>query len=335
MNTARSMTTAMSTELDDITLNDFEKAASVIYKTLSPTPQISWPLLNERCGCEVWVKHENHLPTGSFKVRGGTWYTEQLAARSPQHPGVIGATRGNHGQSVAFSAARFGIPSTLVVPHGNNPEKNAAMEAYGATLIEHGADFNEALDHALRLSEDQGLDPFPSFHRTLVEGVGTYSIEFLQAVPDLDTVYIPIGMGSGICGMIAARNTLKLKTNIVGVVAANADGYAQSFAAGKVIATDSSNTLADGVAVRVPNEQALEVMLKDVDRIISVSEDEIIQAMRHYFTDTHNLAEGAGAVPLAALLREGKSMRGKKVGLVLSGGNIDKDLMARVLNHHD
>ncbi len=313
------------------TLAKLEAAAELVHRTMTPTAQIGWPLLAERCGCEVWVKHENHTPIGAFKLRGGLVYMEDLVKRQPDVACVIAATRGNHGQSIAFAARANGIGSVVVVPHGNSVEKNRAMRALGAELVEHGDDFNAALDHARALAEARGLHMLPSCHPLLVRGVASYSLEFLRAVPDLDTVYVPIGMGSGICGMIAARNALDLATTIVGVVAERAPTYALSFEAGKPVPTNTCDTLADGMAVRIPNAEALEIIVKGVERVVTVSEDDILAAMGHYFSDTHNLAEGAGAAPLAALLGERRRMRGRKVGLVLSGGNLDRALYLRAL----
>jgi threonine dehydratase len=316
----------------NFSLDDFERAAAQVYEVLAPSPQLSWPLLNERTGCDVLVKHENHLPTGSFKVRGGICYASELAREHPETPGVIAATRGNHGQSVAFSAARHGLAAVIVVPHGNSREKNRAMQGYGAELIEYGRDFDEALVHAQALAESRGLHMFQSFAPGLVCGVGTYGIELLRAAPDLDAVYVPVGLGSGVCGVITARNALGLQTEVIGVAAEQAPAYALSFAAGEVCETTSANTLADGVAVRIPNPQALEFMLTRASRIVTVSETDILDAMGFYFTDTHNVAEGAAATPLAALLQEREQMRGKKVGLILSGGNVDAELFEQVLS---
>ena len=306
-------------------------AAQIVAAALGPTAQIRWPLLAERAGAEVWVKHENHGPVGAFKLRGGIVYMDALAHASKPPAGVIAATRGNHGQSIAYAAARAGIRATVVVPHGNSREKNAAMRALGAQLIEHGRDFQDALEFAQRQAAERGLLMVPSFDRALVCGVASYALEFLGAVADLDTVYVPIGLGSGICGTIAAREALRLRTRIVGVVAENAPAYALSFAAGRAIATESADTIADGVACRVPDAEALSIIGRWAERVVTVSEAEIAAAMRHYFSDTHNVAEGAGAAPLAALLKERAAMEGRRVGLVLSGGNVDRDLYARVL----
>ena len=323
--------TITTSETLEISLSDFQSASSFIYKHLSPTPQIIWPLLSERCGCEVWIKHENHLPTGAFKVRGGIWYIENLVRTEREVSGVVAATRGNHGQSVAFSARRKGIKAQIVIPNKNSPEKNRAMRGYGAELIEYGEDFNAAFEYAYTLAEKYGLHMFPSFHPLLVQGVGTYSVEFLNAIPDLHTVYVPIGLGSGICGMIAARNALNLKTEVVGVVSEKAPAYALSFENRKLEKTESCNTMADGLAVRIPNELALKSILQGVARIVTVSDEDILDAIQYYYTDTHNIAEGAGASPLAALLKEKEMMAGKKVGLVLTGGNLDHDLLIHAL----
>jgi threonine dehydratase len=308
-----------------------EDAAALVHKTIAPTAQHCWPLLSARLGAEVWVKHENHTVLGAFKVRGGLCYVDELKRREPGVSGVIAATRGNHGQSVAFAARRAGLEAVVVVPHGNSREKNAAMKAQGAELIEHGHDFQAALEHAQALARERRLHPFPSFHDALVRGVGSYGMEFLSAVPDLDTVYVPIGLGSGICGMIAARDALGHKTEIVGVVSENAATYALSFKAGTPMPTNSADTMADGMACRVPVPEAVARINRGAARVVEVSDAEIEAAMRHYFTDTHNVAEGAGAAPLAAALKERAKIAGRKIGLVLSGGNVDRDIYSRVL----
>jgi threonine dehydratase len=299
---------------------------------MPPTPQYAWPLLARRTGCETWVKHENHTPIGAFKVRGGLVYMDRLA-RQPggRIAGVVSATRGNHGQSIAVGAARAGLPATIVVPHGNSVEKNAAMRAFGAELVEAGHDFDAARDAAQQLANDRGLVMVPSFHRDLVAGVASYALELFRAAPPLDTVYVPIGLGSGICGVIAVRDALSPSTRVVGVVSTGAPAYALSFAAGRVVATNSVDTMADGMAVRGPDAEALSVVLRGADRIVSVSDDEIEAAMRAYFEDTHQVAEGAGAAALAALLQERERLAGRRVGLVLSGGNIDRPVYRRVL----
>lgn len=313
-------------------LSDLQAAGELVHLSVAPTAQICWPLLSARAGAEVWVKHENHTPIGAFKVRGGLVYMDQLKQRSSVRR-VIAATRGNHGQSIAFAASRAGLSATIVVPHGNSPGKNAAMRAFGAELIVHGCDFQEALEHAMTLAGENGVELVPSFDMALVKGVACYALELFYAAPDLDTVYVPIGLGSGICGVILARDSLGLKTKVVGVVSENAASYALSFEAGEPVRTNSADTLADGMACRVPVAEALDIICARAERIVQVSEEEILAAMAHYLTDTHNLAEGAGAAPLAALLQEKEQMAGKKVGLILSGGNADPPLIKRVLTH--
>ena len=313
------------------TLDELEAASEEVHAHVAPTPQIHWPLLSRRAGCEVWVKHENHTPIGAFKVRGGLTFMAALKRQHPDVPGVITATRGNHGQSVGFAARALGIPATIMVPFGNNPEKNAAMLAFGVELVEHGHDFQAAYEETAHQAEARGLHMIPPFHPMLVLGVATYSLEFLRAHSDLHTVYVPIGMGSGISGMITVRDALGLETRIVGVVADNAPAYALSFKEGRAVSTNSADTLADGIACRVPDDNALAIILEGAERIVSVSEEAILAAMGHYLTDTHNMAEGAGAAPLAALLKERGKLAGKKVGLVLSGGNADRALLRQVL----
>jgi threonine dehydratase len=310
-----------------------DAARAVVAERLPPTPAIRWPLLEARVGAEVWVKHENHTPIGAFKIRGGLNFRARLKAERPDCPGVITATRGNHGQSVAMAAAAAGLKATVLVPHGNNPEKNAAMRAFGAELIEHGRDYQEAREHAAGLAAERRLQEIPPYHPWLVAGVGSYALELFDAVPDLDTVYVPIGMGSGICGLLAARAAMGVTTRIVGVVADAAPCYALSFEAGRPVATNASDTLADGLACRTPDATAVEAVCKGAERVVRVGEDEIVAAMGHYFTDTHNVAEGAGAAPLAALLKERDRMAGRRVALILSGGNADRELFARALEH--
>jgi threonine dehydratase len=314
------------------TLTQLDAAADLVHAVMPPTPQITWKLLAARVGAEVWVKHENHTPIGAFKVRGGLVYMADLRKSEPNVKGVISATRGNHGQSIALAARRHGLTATIVVPHGNSREKNAAMRALGAELVEHGSDFQAAAEHAAAIADARRLHFVRSFDARLVAGVASYALELLRGVADLDTVYVPIGLGSGICGMIAARDALGLGTRIVGVVAAGAPAYALSFAAGKPVSTNSADTMADGLACRVPAPSAIEIILKGAERIVTVEDGEIRAAMRHLFTDTHNVAEGAGAATLAALLQEKNKMAGKRVAIVLSGGNIDRALYAEVLS---
>lgn len=312
-------------------LASLQSAAELVHSVFPPTPQVCWPLLCERAGCEVWVKHENHTPVGSFKVRGGLVYMSDLRARRREIRGVVAATRGNHGQSIAFAARRLGLLAAIVVPEGNSAEKNAAMRAFGAELVVHGGDFQEAYEHVPEISNERGWVIVPSFHPELSRGIASYALELFGAVPDLDTVYVPIGLGSGICGVIAARDALGLQTRVVGVVAEEAPAYALSFEEGRPVSTESADTIADGLACRVPDPEALEVILRGADRVVTVSEKAIRAAMRHYFTDTHNVAEGAGAAPLAALLQERERMVDRRVALVLTGGNVDAAVYREVL----
>ena len=313
------------------TLAELEAAADLVHRQVPPTPQYVWPLLSKRIGTEVWVKHENHTPTGAFKVRGGLVYMDALKRSGQAVAGVVSATRGNHGQSIALAAKRAGFRSVIYVPHGNSVEKNAAMRAFGAELIEHGSDFDESKAEAGRAAKSQGLHLVPSFHRDLVLGVATYALELFRAVPDLDRVYVPIGLGSGIAGLISVRDLLGLKTEIIGVVSENAPAYALSVEAGRVVSTHTALTFADGVAVRMPDLGALDVIARGVGRIVRVSDDEIAAAIRAIYEDTHNLAEGAGAAPLAALLQDGAEAHGLRVAVILCGGNIDTALFRRIL----
>lgn len=313
-------------------LAELEATATLVHGVMPPTPQYAWPLLVRRAGCEVWVKHENHTPIGAFKIRGGIVYTHELKQAEPRVSGVLTATRGNHGQSIALAAARAGLASVIVVPHGNSVEKNAAMKAFGAELIEHGRDFDEARVRAAEIAEERGLHFVPSFHPHLVRGVATYALELFRSVLDIDVAYVPIGMGSGVSGMIAARDLLGLNTEIIGVVSDRASAVKQSFEAGHLISTSSARTFADGMACRDPHPEALQIIRAGVGRIVSVSDDEVADAIRVLFADTHNLAEGAGAAGLAALLRESGQLGGKRVAVILSGANIDTTVFREVQN---
>jgi threonine dehydratase len=304
-------------------LLELEAALSLVHESFPGTPQYTWPLLAQRCGTEVWVKHENHTPIGAFKLRGGLVYMERLRRERPHVRGVISATRGNHGQSLAWAGQRYGVPVTVVVPHGNSVEKNAAMGAFGARLVVAGDDFDMAREAAAQLAATEGLEFAPSFATDLVKGVATYSLEFLRAAPPLDALYVPIGLGSGICGAIMVRDLLGLRTEIIGVQSAGAPAYANSFLQGRVTATNQAVTNADGMAVRQPDPDAFAIIRAGASRVVTVSDDEIAAAIRAFWTDTHNLVEGAGAAPLAALLQERERMASKRVGLVISGGNID------------
>jgi threonine dehydratase len=312
-------------------LTALESAAAVVYDAMPPTTQQRWPLLDERCGTEVWVKHENHTPVGAFKVRGGLVYMDHLQRTGRAVQGVIAATRGNHGQSIAFAARRFRIPCAVVVPHGNSRSKNRAMQALGAELIERGHDFQAALEASDLLAADRGWHQVPSFHELLVRGVASYSLELFRAVPDLQTLYVPIGLGSGICGAIAVRDALHLPAEIVGVVSAAAPAYAHSLASGTVVSHEATTRIADGMACRTPHAPALDSIRRGVARVVQVTDDEVEGAMRAIYEDTHNVAEGAGAAGLAALLHDRDLVRGRRVGFILTGANVDAPLLARVL----
>lgn len=314
-----------------ISLDELEQAALLVHTSVAPTPQYPWPKLRQRIGCSVWVKHENHTPTGAFKVRGGLVYLERLRRAEPDVRGVVSATRGNHGQSISFAAARAGMRATIYVPHGNSPDQNSAMTAFGASVIEFGQDFDEAKHEARRAAAATSLHLVPSFHRDLVIGVASYALELFRSAPPLDAVYVGVGMGSGICGLITARDLLGLTTEIIGVGAINAPATARSFAARRALAAPSARTFADGIATREPNAEAIEIICTGAARFVEVSEDAIADAMRIYFDDTHQIAEGAGAAPLAALLQERGRMANRNVAVILSGGNIERARLLQVL----
>jgi threonine dehydratase len=313
------------------TFDDLEAATAIVRSMVPPTPAYAWPLLARHAGLEVVVKHENHTPTGSFKARGGLVYVESLRRAGNLPKGLVTATRGNHGQSVAIAAGRLGLPAVIVVPEGNSVEKNAAMEAFGGELITAGRDFDESRTIAERIQHERGYHFVPSFHRDLVKGVATYARELFTSHPDLAVVYVPIGMGSGICGVITMRDLLGLRTEIVGVVAAKAPAFALSFEAGRIISTEAARTFADGMACREPQAEPFDIIRKGAARVVAVSEDEIAAAVRTLFAATHNTAEGAGAAPLAALMKEKERYQGKRAGIILSGGNIDMPIFAQIL----
>ena len=312
-------------------LKTLEEAAAIVHRTMAPTAQYPWPLLKARMGADIWVKHENHTPTGAFKLRGGLVYFDHLAAGT-RPAGVISATRGNHGQSVGFAARQHGLPATIVVPHGNSLEKNAAMRALGVELIEHGDDFQASRERALWIAGQRGLHLVPSFHPLLVHGVASYSLELFSAVADLDVAYVPIGLGSGVCGMIAAREALGLKTEIVGVVSEHAPAYALSIEQRRAVEHAVTTRIADGMACRTPEPEALEILWRHLTRVVRVSDAEVAEAMRLMYSATHNVAEGAGAAPLAAALKERHRLAGRRVAVILTGANVDRDVFARELS---
>jgi threonine dehydratase len=313
------------------TLDEIEAIAPAIDAVVPPTPAYDWPLLSGRVGGSLWVKHENHTAVGAFKIRGALAYISRLRERDSGAKGVIAATRGNYGQAIAFAARRSGLSATVVVPFGNSPEKNRAMRALGADLIEHGADFQEAFVRSEELAPRMGLHWVPSYHWDLVLGNAVSFLAFLRQAPPLARVYVPIGLGTGICAMIAARDALGLGTRIVGVAADRAPGIALSFEARRLIAHASSTRIADGLACSTPVAEALEHILIGAERIVRVSDDEIEAAQRAYFSDTHNVAEGAAGAALAAILKDGGAAKGGPIGVVFTGGNIDADSFQRVL----
>ena len=314
------------------TLQQIEAAAEVVYRDFQATPQYRWALLGQRLGTACWVKHENHTPVGAFKIRGGLTYFDALRRRGALPREVVSATRGNHGQSIGWAARTHGVACTVVVPAGNSVEKNAAMRALGVELIEHGADFQESREYAARLAQQRSAHMVPSFDMQLVLGVSTYWWEFFKAVPALDVAYVPIGLGSGACAAIAAKQALRHPVRIVGVVSAHATTYADSLAAGRVVEAPVTTQLADGMACRIAEQQALDIIAPHIDHIVQVSDREVADAMRAIYHDTHNVAEGAGAAAFAAALQERAAVQGQVVGVTLCGGNVDSDMFARVLS---
>jgi threonine dehydratase len=323
----------VTTEWKLPTLIEVQEAAAFVGRFLSPTPQYEWPILSQEAGCELWIKHENHTPTGSFKMRGGLVYLDWLRRSHPEVNEVVTATRGNHGQSIAFAAQRLGLRAVVVVPHGNSREKNAAMRALGAELIEHGHDFHDADAHADELSASRKVHRVLSFHPLLVRGVASYALELFQAVPQLDLVYVPIGWGSGAAGLAAVRNALGLKTKIIAVVSAEAPSYARSILAGRIVDISPRTRIADGIAVARPHRGAFELVRNEIERVVEVSDDRVEAAMRAYFRATHNVAEGAGAAALAAVFQECTQIGRRRVAAVLTGGNVDSDVYCRVLTN--
>jgi threonine dehydratase len=312
-------------------LSDIEAAKALIRPHVRETPTYRWPLLEAGLGCELWLKHENHTPVGAFKIRGGLVYMDELKRHEPGVSGVIAATTGNHGQSIAYAARENGLRAVIVVPRGNNPEKNAAMRSLGAELVEHGNEFQEALEHSRELAEREGLHAVPSFHPWLVRGVATYGVEMFRSVPGLDAVFVPIGLGSGFCGLAAARQALGLKVRLIGVVSEHAPAYALSFQQRQWVQQSSSTRVAEGVACKTPNREALELVLQHADQVVTVNDDEAVEGMRDILLATHNLPEGAGALAYAALKKHRETWTGKKIACVLSGGNASVAMMRRVL----
>lgn len=311
-------------------LHELESAATLVYDAFQPTPQYRWPLLEGRLGTRCWVKHENHTPVGAFKVRGGLVYLTWLQREHPDVAGIVTATRGNHGQSVGYAAQRTGVKACVVVPKGNSTGKNAAMRALGVELVEGGEDFQDSVELADRIAVERGWHRLPSYHPLLVAGVGTYALELLRAAPDVKTVFVPIGLGSGACGVIAARDALGHQANVVGVVSAHAPAYARSLASGRPESHPVSTRIADGMACRTPVPAALAALAGGLARVVTVTDDEVEAAMRAFFSDTHNVAEGAGAASLAAAMQERGNLD-DEIALILCGGNVDADVFSKVI----
>jgi len=308
-----------------------ESAAQFLATLVPPTPQYVWPQVAAAFGTEVWLKHENHTPIGAFKARSAAMYFQKMMQREPECRGVITATRGNHGQAVGLAARRFKLPATVYVPHGNSVEKNNAMRALGVKLVEHGDDFQDSREEAARVGARDGLHMVPAFHADIVLGVTSYWAEFFRAAPDLDVVYVPIGQGSGACAAAAVRNVYSPRTKIVGVVSAHAAAFSKSFAARQVVESPVETRLGDGMACRKPDPEALAIILANVSRIVEVTDAELAAAMRAIFAMTHNVAEGAGAAAFAAAWRDRESLKGLRVGVTVSGGNVDTNVFADVL----
>ncbi|MCF7789766.1 MAG: threonine dehydratase [Prosthecobacter sp.] len=313
------------------TLSEIEAAKALIRPHIRETPTYRWPLLEAGLGCELWLKHENHTPVGAFKIRGGLVYMDELKRQQPEVRGVIAASTGNHGQSIAFAARRNGLRAVIVVPHGNNPEKNAAMRSLGAELVEHGREFQEALEYSCAIAAQEGLHAVPSFHPWLVRGVATYALELFHSVSDLDAVFVPIGLGSGFCGVTAAREALGLNTKIIGVVSEHAPAYALSFQQQQFVEQTSMTRVAEGVACKTPNREALEHVMRHAHEVVTVSDEEAVTAMREIIQATHNIAEGAGALAYAALKKQRDTWQGKRVACVLTGGNASMSILREAL----
>ncbi|SMF57728.1 threonine dehydratase [Pseudobacteriovorax antillogorgiicola] len=318
----------------DFKKEDIENAVKIVNKFVQPTALHCWPLLSARVGCEVWVKHENQTPTGAFKVRGGINLLHRLCRENSSLRGLITATRGNHGQSISFAGKRFDIPVTIIVPEGNSADQNRSIEAHGAKLIIHGKNFEEARQYSKNMQDELGLRYVDAFELDLAVGVATYALEMMQAIPDFDRIYVPVGMGSGIVGLIKTRDLLGLKTEIVGVVSAGAPAWKISFDQGKISPIFDVNTIADGIATSVPPDEAFEVVKNGAQRIISVSDNEVAKAVGYYYIDTHNLAETASSAALAGLMKESGVNRGKKIGIIMTGSNIDQSLLLKCLEQN-
>ena len=317
--------------MEPVTLADIESAKPIVYRTLQPTPLLRHPVLNAETGLDIHVKHENHNPTGAFKVRGGLNLVGQLSQADRR--GVITATTGTHGQSIALACQRESVPCTIVVPRGNNPEKNAAMRAYGAALLEVGRDFDEAREHVEELQRENGLRYVHSANEPqLIAGVATYALEIFRDLPDVDVILVPIGGGSGACGCALVRTFIGSRAKVIGVQAAGADAFTRSWRTGTRVTGDKADTFAEGMATRVTFDLTFSILRQHLDDIITLTEDELVEGIQLALRTTHNLAEGAGAAPLAAAVKLRQRLAGSKVVCVMSGGNIDQATLSRVLS---
>ena len=314
-----------------LTRADLDEATRIVREHVPVTPAYRWPLLEELTGTPTWVKHENATPTGAFKVRGGLVFVDRLHRSGRTVPGLIAATRGNHGQSVAYAGRAHDLPVTIVVPEGNSPDKNASMVGFGAELVVRGRDFQEAFEHAMALADSRGLVPVPAFHRDLVAGVATGALELQTQAGHLDSVYLPVGQGSGICAHMAVRDLLGVDTEVVGVVADRAPAHALSFASGRPVTTQHADTFVDGVATRTPVPEAVAAMVAGAARFIRVSEEQAEQAMRLLWRTTHQMPEPSGALALAGLLADPARAAGATAAVVMTGGNCDTELVRRVV----
>ena len=314
----------------DLSLTDVLAARRVFYRTLRPTALLQHPLLNEETGLNLYVKHENHNPTSAFKVRGGLNLVGRLTAE--ERRGVVTASTGNHGQSIALACQREGVPCTIAVPAGNNPEKNAAMRAFGAEVIEVGRDFDAAREHVERLHRERGLRYVHSANEPLlIAGVATYAMEIFEDLPDADVILVPIGGGSGASGCALVRTWAGSRARVIGIQAAGADAFARSWRTGTRVVGERAATFAEGMATRVTFDLTFGILQQHLDDIVTLTEEELEGGIRLALRATHNLAEGAGAAALAAAVKLGDTLRGKKIVCVMTGGNLDRATLARVI----
>ena len=317
-----------------LSLRDVYSARRLVYRTLRPTPLLQHPLLNEATGLDVYVKHENHNPTNAFKVRGGLNLIGNLTA-AERRSGVITASTGNHGQSIAMACRRESVPCTVVVPENNNRDKNAAMRAYGATLLEIGRDFDEAREYVERVVREKGLRYVHSANEPLlIAGVATYALELFEELPEVDVVVVPIGGGSGACGCALVRTWLGSRARVIGVQAAGADAFTRSWRTGTRVTGEVADTFAEGIATRWTFDLTYGILREHLDDIVTLDEQELAEGIRLALVATHNLAEGAGAASLAAAMKLRDQLAGRKVACIMTGGNLAAGTLKRVLDSH-